>query len=1804
MSDGSIKIDVKLDSSVAKKDLQEVEKVAEKSGNSIAKSFDNVEKSMKNANTAFNGKQLAKELDNVGKSIKNTTDKIELEKKKLSELKEAYEKATNPTKKNKIEADMIKAEASVIKLETKLNGLKDKQVNIKFKMDSLNGLDGNFRSAEMSAIKSLDNIEKKSEQVATSIRKNMGSLSIGEGIIKVGDKISSVGDTLTRNVTLPITAIGVAAAKVGMDFDSQMSRVKAISGSTGEEFKQLHDQALQLGKDTAFSAKAAAGGMENLAAAGFNTQETMAAMPGLLDLAAASGESLATSSDIAASTLRGFGLEASQAGHVADVLAKNANATNAAVADTGEAMKYVAPVARAMGLSLEEVTASIGEMANAGIKGSQAGTTLRSALTRLASPSDTAAAAMEQIGFKAFDSQGKLKKLSTIMDEYNKALEGKTEQQKQDYTATIFGQEAMSGMLVLMQGGKQGLDDLTDSYKASEGAAKDMATTMQDNAKSAIEQMSGSIETAAIKLEEVAAPTITKIANEIQDMANRFADLSPEMQEGIIKAALFAAALGPAAKIVGSVTSGIGKLIKLGSTLGSMLGLIGTGAEAGGAALTGLGVAGGLAAGAATALVVGIAGAVTYNELLQKSVVTSSEDLNAWERAVNACTGGVVKSKAELQKAGLVYKDFGEGVSDSFKDGIEKATQSYHDFEMTLTGANSDDKISTASQSVITGKIDSMISAAKNSINSRKKELQDELSKTFTLKDGTVSEDEQKILDDVGKASDQKLKKIEVIQKNISDIWNKAIQEHGKLSQADVEQIERYLQEVNQIKAEVEAKNTAESTFAKNQFGERLSGISGEDAAKEYKTSSDDLSKKFSDARATYKTGMDDLKKVIEDYNEQISKEENESAKKDLEEKAKNSQKVLDEKDKEYKELIEKERTKRREYLDMLYEKNPNLQGNLNEVDGTLFTKADRNTQGDLYKLKQQFSEVADATESGMKRVQDSTGKWHDIYVTVDQATGNITSAYDTFTGKFGGYSAKFADDAKATGDKAKESMNNLAGNIMHGMSNLKLDGDKVVKIDTGETVSKLQTIIEKADKTKVAIANINGVQVKIEFNKDGTIANADDILKAVVEHAKDSKALVNVDVNNKEALDKFKETEDKALELGDTNPKIETTAETSDANNKIDEVKSNVNSVPDNHTITFQARYEGFEDIGTKVINAINSIAQVGLSTKVNAKTNQNYTGTGGGEEGFTTLHEHGWEMSTGENELYYMGSGTGILDHGSSVNAMRTDVNNAVDNRFSSVVSKLVNNMISQNQILSRVENNTNQTAQHGLKNVQVNEKLANTLVSKMNTASGGFNQIQNELTNANDAKTKADKMKVEDNANYASAKSKVDDLASQIEDLKNQSQDLEDSKQVSLDKSTNKAITASNKSIEATKNEIQAKQHQLEREKDIAEKEVNLAKMVAENEIEKAKESAEEQVKIAEAKKDKLVKLADAISTAVKNQLDQEQTSAEKSINDRMTTLEKNYNKKLKALEEQSTETSRSDTRQEYSDKIAKLTNQMNNTASYTDRQALALQINDLQKQSSKQESEWTLEDKKKALEEQYNKQKETLEKQLKDTQSYYSKLKEEDSINAQSRYIMLTSSQDELVKLLQSYNPQWQNAGQSLADSLLTGLNSQKQSVEDAVSEMIGNRRTYYDVATQTIKGYASGTSSNPIEGYYLTNEQGPEMSTSGDVAYVSKNAGIKNAMQTKQMISSEISSQIARQIAQLKATRQEYQLNALKSIAGSIASSASKTVTNNNGNVINFNVKDYHQYTGQDAEATANELGFYTFKSNRRGSEEN
>lgn len=376
--------------------------------------------------------------------------------------------------------------------------------------------------------------------------------------------------TLDQYLTDPLIGVGVAAAKVGGDFEEQMSRVKAISGATGDTFEQMKQQAIDLGAKTAFSAKESAAGMENLASAGFSAQEIMKAMPGLLDLAAVSGGDVALASENTATALRGFGLEASEAGHVADVFARAAADTNAEVGDMGEALKYVAPVANSMGISLEETAAAIGIMSDAGIKGSQAGTTLRGALSRLARPTKAMQDTMDNLGVSFYDADGKMKPLKTQVELLKKAFEGLTPEQQQNALVTLYGQESLSGMMALIDKGPDSLGKLTKSLKDSDGAADDMARTMQDNMNSSIEQMFGAFESAAIVIQKILAPSIKKVADAISGLVEKFVSAPESTQKLVVAIGAIAIAIGP-------VLYALGMVVKAFQTMKVGLGVLGNG---------------------------------------------------------------------------------------------------------------------------------------------------------------------------------------------------------------------------------------------------------------------------------------------------------------------------------------------------------------------------------------------------------------------------------------------------------------------------------------------------------------------------------------------------------------------------------------------------------------------------------------------------------------------------------------------------------------------------------------------------------------------------------------------------------------------------------------------------------------------------------------------------------------------------------------------------------------------------------------------------------------------------------------------------------------------------------------------------------------------------------------------------------------------------------------------------------------------------------------------------------------------------
>lgn len=383
--------------------------------------------------------------------------------------------------------------------------------------------------------------------------------TFNDKLAATGSIMKNVGSTMTKWVTLPLVGVGTAAMKVGNEFESQMSRVQAISGATGDQLQMLTDQAMDLGASTSFSAKEAALGMEQLASAGFTVEEIYEAMPGLLDLAASSGADLATASEIAASAVRGFGLEAADTSYVADLFAEAAARTNAQVEDMGQAMKYIAPVAHAMGLEIDETAAAVGILSDAGIKGSQAGTTLRGALTRLTKPTKDATAVMEQYGMSFYDANGNMLSMEGIIGQLEQGLSGLTQQQRNHALTTLFGQEALSGMLVLLEAGPEKLAELTEGLNGAEGAAKEMADVMLDNTAGALEEFGGAIETAAINIQQILAPVVKNVVQWLTELVNAFNNLDKGTQSAIVAFLGIAAAVGPVllilSKLIGAFLS-------------------------------------------------------------------------------------------------------------------------------------------------------------------------------------------------------------------------------------------------------------------------------------------------------------------------------------------------------------------------------------------------------------------------------------------------------------------------------------------------------------------------------------------------------------------------------------------------------------------------------------------------------------------------------------------------------------------------------------------------------------------------------------------------------------------------------------------------------------------------------------------------------------------------------------------------------------------------------------------------------------------------------------------------------------------------------------------------------------------------------------------------------------------------------------------------------------------------------------------------------------------------------------------------
>lgn len=388
-----------------------------------------------------------------------------------------------------------------------------------------------------------------------------------------------------------VVGIGTAAVKAGATFEASMSKVEAISGATGTELTALTDKAKEMGAKTKFSAAESADAFSYMAMAGWKTADMLSGIEGIMNLAAASGEDLATTSDIVTDALTAFGMQASDASHFADVLARAASNSNTNVGLMGETFKYVAPVAGALGYSAEDCATAIGLMANSGIKASQAGTALRSIFTRMAKPTKEVQGAMDTLKISLTNSNGSMKSLNEIMVDLRKGFAGLTANQKAQMAATLGGQEAMTGLLAIVNASDDDFASLSGSIANCDGAAAEMAETMNDNLQGQITILKSGLEGLGISLYENMETPMKDVVKEAQTMVQELQEAFNDggldalvEKTGEVMAQIVAEVAQAAPKLIETAENLVWSFIQgivdhseeIGKSFGEMLGMIGT----------------------------------------------------------------------------------------------------------------------------------------------------------------------------------------------------------------------------------------------------------------------------------------------------------------------------------------------------------------------------------------------------------------------------------------------------------------------------------------------------------------------------------------------------------------------------------------------------------------------------------------------------------------------------------------------------------------------------------------------------------------------------------------------------------------------------------------------------------------------------------------------------------------------------------------------------------------------------------------------------------------------------------------------------------------------------------------------------------------------------------------------------------------------------------------------------------------------------------------------------------------------------
>ena len=491
-----------------------------------------LDKALKSVNTSIRSTQSA--LKDVNRLLKLDPSNTELLSQKQRLLKDA-----------------------IAATKEKLDSLKVAQEQAKQQLENGELGQDKYDALQREIVETEEELRRLQQEAATTSTALSKIDVAGQKMETVGNSIAGAGKKM-MGVTTVIGGVGVAAVKTAADFDSAMSQVAAVSGATGKDFDALRNKAREMGAKTKFSATEAAEAMNYMAMAGWKTEDMLDGIEGVMNLAAASGEDLATTSDIVTDALTAFGLSAKDSGHFADILAAASSNANTNVSMMGETFKYCAPIAGALGFSAEDTAEAIGLMANAGIKSSQAGTALRTIMNNLAGDVKISGKAIGDVTIATTNADGSMRDLSDILSDCRSAFGNLTESEKAQAAESLVGKNAMSGFLALMNAGQGDIDKLSSAIDNCDGSAEKMAMTMQDNLAGQLTILKSQLQELAISFGDILMPAIRSIVSKLQGFVDKLNGMDEGTKRTIVTIALLVASIGPLLVIIGTAISKIG----------------------------------------------------------------------------------------------------------------------------------------------------------------------------------------------------------------------------------------------------------------------------------------------------------------------------------------------------------------------------------------------------------------------------------------------------------------------------------------------------------------------------------------------------------------------------------------------------------------------------------------------------------------------------------------------------------------------------------------------------------------------------------------------------------------------------------------------------------------------------------------------------------------------------------------------------------------------------------------------------------------------------------------------------------------------------------------------------------------------------------------------------------------------------------------------------------------------------------------------------------------------------------------------